>query len=57
MRRRCSRFQQGAALGFCPLIAVLVARALDEGLRIATEASGLRVQVIQAQSEFPFSLI
>ena len=57
MRRRCSRFQQGAALGFCPLIAVLVARALDEGLRVATEASGLRVQVIQAQSEFPFSLI
>jgi hypothetical protein len=57
MRRRCSRFQQGAALGFCPLIAVLVARALDEGLRVATEASGLRVQVIQAQSEFSFSLI
>jgi hypothetical protein len=56
MRRR-RRFQQGAALGLCPLIAVLIARALDEVLRIATESSSLRVQVIQAQSEFPFSLI
>jgi hypothetical protein len=57
MRRRRRRFQQGAALGLCPLIAVLIARALDEVLRIATESSSLRVQVIQAQSEFPFSLI
>jgi len=57
MRRRCSRFQQGTALGLGPLFAVLIARALDKVLRIATEASGLRVQVIQAQSELPFSLI
>lgn len=55
--RRCSRFQQCTALGLCPLLAVLLARALDEVLRIATEASGLRVQIIQAESELPFSLI